>query len=155
MFGILAVSDCCSSMNHHYWGNFKRDNGNVHRAAAKIIVSKSRAARGSVCNVLLSRDYSVDVGVILAMASCPCKRRKQCLDILLSDWICTLDVPDRERGTCIEAILRQPFCGIHSRWPVTEIVVKADRGRQRVGGCLLYTSPSPRDGLLSRMPSSA
>ena len=25
----------------------------------------------------------------------------------------------------------------------------------RFGGCLLYTSPSPRDGLLSRMPSSA
>ena len=27
--------------------------------------------------------------------------------------------------------------------------------RLRLGGCLLYTSPSPRDGLLSRMPSSA
>ena len=25
----------------------------------------------------------------------------------------------------------------------------------RTGSCLLYTSPSPRDGLLSRMPSSA
>ena len=25
----------------------------------------------------------------------------------------------------------------------------------QVGDCLLYTSPSPRDGLLSRMPSSA
>ena len=25
----------------------------------------------------------------------------------------------------------------------------------KYGGCLLYTSPSPRDGLLSRMPSSA
>ena len=25
----------------------------------------------------------------------------------------------------------------------------------RRAGCLLYTSPSPRDGLLSRMPSSA
>ena len=25
----------------------------------------------------------------------------------------------------------------------------------QVGNCLLYTSPSPRDGLLSRMPSSA
>ena len=24
-----------------------------------------------------------------------------------------------------------------------------------MGTCLLYTSPSPRDGLLSRMPSSA
>ena len=32
----------------------ERDNGNVHRAAANIIVFKSRAARGSVCNVLLS-----------------------------------------------------------------------------------------------------
>ena len=31
-----------------------RDNGNVHRAAANIIVSKNRTARGYVCNVLLS-----------------------------------------------------------------------------------------------------
>ena len=30
----------------------------------------------------------------------------------------------------------------------------ASSGR-RVEDCLLYTSPSPRDGLLSRMPSSA
>ena len=27
--------------------------------------------------------------------------------------------------------------------------------RRRLRACLLYTSPSPRDGLLSRMPSSA
>ena len=27
--------------------------------------------------------------------------------------------------------------------------------RSLIGLCLLYTSPSPRDGLLSRMPSSA
>ena len=26
---------------------------------------------------------------------------------------------------------------------------------EQENGCLLYTSPSPRDGLLSRMPSSA
>ena len=25
----------------------------------------------------------------------------------------------------------------------------------KISSCLLYTSPSPRDGLLSRMPSSA
>ena len=35
----------------------------------------------------------------------------------------------------------------------------ADCVRELMGkpikGCLLYTSPSPRDGLLSRMPSSA
>ena len=28
-------------------------------------------------------------------------------------------------------------------------------GKYKVISCLLYTSPSPRDGLLSRMPSSA
>ena len=28
-------------------------------------------------------------------------------------------------------------------------------GLQGINTCLLYTSPSPRDGLLSRMPSSA
>ena len=28
-------------------------------------------------------------------------------------------------------------------------------GMAEFRGCLLYTSPSPRDGLLSRMPSSA
>ena len=39
---------------HHALPQLSHDNGNVHRAAAKIIVSKSRAARGSVCNVLLS-----------------------------------------------------------------------------------------------------
>ena len=30
-----------------------------------------------------------------------------------------------------------------------------DRTHEVVKDCLLYTSPSPRDGLLSRMPSSA
>ena len=30
-----------------------------------------------------------------------------------------------------------------------------ERANDRCMGCLLYTSPSPRDGLLSRMPSSA
>ena len=37
-------------------------------------------------------------------------------------------------------------------------VTKTLAGRAGVSliyGCLLYTSPSPRDGLLSRMPSSA
>ena len=33
--------------------------------------------------------------------------------------------------------------------------VIALKKKRRVSVCLLYTSPSPRDGLLSRMPSSA
>ena len=30
-----------------------------------------------------------------------------------------------------------------------------DAEKKKINSCLLYTSPSPRDGLLSRMPSSA
>ena len=41
------------------WTSIKSDSGNVHRAAANIIDSKSRAARDSVCNVLLSRGMRI------------------------------------------------------------------------------------------------
>ena len=34
-------------------------------------------------------------------------------------------------------------------------VAKSFKVKDLDKGCLLYTSPSPRDGLLSRMPSSA
>ena len=36
---------------------------------------------------------------------------------------------------------------------IDNIAMLYDNGK--INGCLLYTSPSPRDGLLSRMPSSA
>ena len=35
------------------------------------------------------------------------------------------------------------------------LAAAAAANRSDTGPCLLYTSPSPRDGLLSRMPSSA
>ena len=43
--------------------------------------------------------------------------------------------------------------GINRGWDSTWFAKKKDFGRYLI--CLLYTSPSPRDGLLSRMPSSA
>ena len=47
--------------------------------------------------------------------------------------------------------------GIETKVPLRKEVVCEDcRGNgSEKGTCLLYTSPSPRDGLLSRMPSSA
>ena len=39
--------------------------------------------------------------------------------------------------------------------PVTSPLLIRLKGKSLNKGCLLYTSPSPRDGLLSRMPSSA
>ena len=49
------------------------------------------------------------------------------------EWIKARDLKDRERKTVTSSIL---------------LLAKPD-------SCLLYTSPSPRDTLLSRMPSSA
>ena len=40
-------------------------------------------------------------------------------------------------------------------WKNANKLVKVVYSRPQLKGCLLYTSPSPRDGLLSRMPSSA
>ena len=41
-------------------------------------------------------------------------------------------------------------------YETNRIIVEAAKADAMIsGGCLLYTSPSPRDGLLSRMPSSA
>ena len=41
------------------------------------------------------------------------------------------------------------------KYPAQMTWVPAENGRKVMWACLLYTSPSPRDGLLSRMPSSA
>ena len=45
------------------------------------------------------------------------------------------------------------FAGLTSRFDLNKPIIAAVNGVSM--GCLLYTSPSPRDGLLSRMPSSA
>ena len=44
------------------------------------------------------------------------------------------------------------YGGLGSCWDYGPLGVELKRN---VKDCLLYTSPSPRDGLLSRMPSSA
>ena len=63
--------------------------------------------------------------------------------------------PDIRPGIdCINAVIDGHLCGV----PIDEentdyqaILAWVAEGNT----CLLYTSPSPRDGLLSRMPSSA
>src|SRR5665647_3415531 len=64
------------------------------------------------------------------------------------------------RVACAELAEAQPAVAIGDRGLVGEHVRRTLEECQRGesgerGGCLLYTSPSPRDGLLSRMPSSA
>ena len=51
----------------------------------------------------------------------------------------------------------QDFCLFISSCPVIDMSFRTDYVESRDGnkGCLLYTSPSPRDRTRSRMPSSA
>ncbi len=51
--------------------------------------------------------------------------------------------------------LRQVIHSIETQSPINLIAIGIGHDVTRYYHCLLYTSPSPRDGLLSRMPSSA
>ena len=55
-------------------------------------------------------------------------------------------------------VVHASWVGAHMRGADRRAIarrVRRARAEPPVGACLLYTSPSPRDGLLSRMPSSA
>ena len=57
-----------------------------------------------------------------------------------------------ETKAYLERALKQ-FSGMQHMLGLPVIKITGDKATSRT--CLLYTSPSPRDGLLSRMPSSA
>ena len=63
------------------------------------------------------------------------------------------DVDDIDLDSSSVTIVQPPSNGTAIVNPVTGAITYTTNGA--VSGCLLYTSPSPRDGLLSRMPSSA
>ena len=50
-----------------------------------------------------------------------------------------------------------PMCAVMDPLADAQSIQRPDNRKVNAScvGCLLYTSPSPRDGLLSRMPSSA
>ena len=66
-------------------------------------------------------------------------------------------VPDHPR---VQLALREHGLAAHVEKRADALAVgqgerEQVRDHERLDVCLLYTSPSPRDGLLSRMPSSA
>ena len=62
------------------------------------------------------------------------------------DVLPKVEIPDDVQP--IPGAVNEEFRNCEASWP-------AGYALARSGPCLLYTSPSPRDGLLSRMPSSA
>ena len=66
-------------------------------------------------------------------------------NLLLRDVVTKLD-------TLLPPDLHDLDLGLSTGLPIALLPVRLEA---RFSTCLLYTSPSPRDGLLSRMPSSA
>ena len=62
----------------------------------------------------------------------------------LARWVSTKE----DHANKIQKIIAEYFL-------TQRIKSSSDKYADLLKGCLLYTSPSPRDGLLSRMPSSA
>ena len=73
---------------------------------------------------------------------------------VICDWLCEDDKPPMDP---IFGVLLNPTAGRvgpgDSGW--FHNLLYDNAGEWAHHSCLLYTSPSPRDGLLSRMPSSA
>ena len=72
------------------------------------------------------------------------------LDIYYGDFLAVQGVSMTVKARSVTAFIGPSGCGkstfLRSLNRMHEVIP---------GACLLYTSPSPRDGLLSRMPSSA
>ena len=72
------------------------------------------------------------------------------IDHLVSDVLGLLDAE-----AALDAVVVGHGWGAHVATTTALMAPDRVRGVARLSACLLYTSPSPRDGLLSRMPSSA
>ena len=68
----------------------------------------------------------------------------------------TVDYQAPDAGETLARSLRDTGFAVLANHPITpERIAGIYDGWGQFFACLLYTSPSPRDGLLSRMPSSA
>ena len=70
------------------------------------------------------------------------------MSIVATCRMCVVDIVDLGNGRPAPKL--QTACSVDAAEGM-----KIETMNQKVEDCLLYTSPSPRDGLLSRMPSSA
>ena len=62
--------------------------------------------------------------------------------------------PNKIKSIVKEIFIKHKLSSEHAKI-CADALINAEQVGAYGHGCLLYTSPSPRDGLLSRMPSSA
>ena len=130
--------------------------GNVARKRRNKILRLARGFRGS--NGTLFRTANQRVMKALCNAYRDRRRRKRDFRRL---WIARINAAARMNGMSYSRLiggLKKAEVRINRKM-LAQLAVLDPSGFETVvnaaKACLLYTSPSPRDGLLSRMPSSA
>ena len=97
---------------------------------------------------LLSTEYDAinsqnDVGNTPLHIACACNHN-DIIEYLLKQQLCRADILNRDGNLALHTLLNPNNYSIKDFFP-----------KYPIKTCLLYTSPSPRDATLSRMPSSA
>ena len=73
----------------------------------------------------------------------------------LDDYVEEIVRKDTDNTKCIDTLQATRAAGLSLMEKAGEINRRASRASEQSYFCLLYTSPSPRDNRVSRMPSSA
>ena len=118
----------------------------ARRHSRRIVVT------ASVNHVAFNK--TVPLGSVVTVQAKVSRAFKTSMEIYIDVW-----TEDRESGICSranEAIYT--FVAVDEQGqpvPVPQLNPESAEEKERYDACLLYTSPSPRDATLSRMPSSA
>ena len=129
-------------------------------AASTVVAALNEEQRGAVEHILGARDYALVVGLPGAGKSATLAATVKAL----VDMGKSVLVTSHTHNAVDNILARLPDVGIDDFLRVggddgkcaPKIAAYLPGGeRHRAKTCLLYTSPSPRDATLSRMPSSA
>ena len=98
--------------------------------------------------------------VIASCESCPTRRRRCYFIPGMVLGQCATSQDTSENSTTYQVVravcISSSYCTIHLICRAEDVhIIYSGVYRTLIYDCLLYTSPSPRDGLLARMPSSA
>ena len=126
-------------------------------AVAKVVKPLSKKYKGSSSAAMLHKNWPEIVGQRWAKISTPVKftggRDSRTLVISAPGAAATLIMA--ASGPIIERLNMHLGTGHVDKLRLVQTKLKTDSHNFAPKSCLLYTSPSPRDATLSRMPSSA
>ena len=130
-----------------FWRRARGD-ASLTAPAERVLDEVGLSARKNTLAANLSHGEQRQLEVAMALATEPRL-------LLLDEPMAGMGTEESQRMIALLSRLKQKKTIILVEHDMDAVFRLADRISVLVYGCLLYTSPSPRDGLLSRMPSSA